>query len=99
MKNGWLLVTHLDDPQLRAKLVKASSDMPHVDLWARLQAQAAQVSEEAQVRQRGPRFSIFSGLRLLAPAFVLHGVVIWGATAMVLAEFLALTGWQGPQRS
>ncbi|MFN7980393.1 MAG: CoA pyrophosphatase [Vicinamibacterales bacterium] len=39
------------------------------------------------------------GIALVAPAFVLHGVVIWGATAMVLAEFLALTGWQGPQRS
>jgi 8-oxo-dGTP pyrophosphatase MutT (NUDIX family) len=31
------------------------------------------------------------------PAFALHGVEIWGATAMVLAEFLALLGWTGPQ--
>jgi 8-oxo-dGTP pyrophosphatase MutT (NUDIX family) len=30
------------------------------------------------------------------PAFALHGVEIWGATAMVLAEFLALLGWTGP---
>jgi 8-oxo-dGTP pyrophosphatase MutT (NUDIX family) len=30
------------------------------------------------------------------PAFALHGVEIWGATAMVLAEFLALFGWSGP---
>ena len=30
-----------------------------------------------------------------APAFQLAGVDIWGATAMVLAEFLVLLGWQG----
>jgi 8-oxo-dGTP pyrophosphatase MutT (NUDIX family) len=30
------------------------------------------------------------------PAFVLHDVEVWGATAMVIAEFLALFGWQGP---
>jgi 8-oxo-dGTP pyrophosphatase MutT (NUDIX family) len=30
------------------------------------------------------------------PAFLLHDAEIWGATAMVLAEFLALLGWQGP---
>ena len=27
------------------------------------------------------------------PAFHVHGFEIWGATAMVLAEFLALLGW------
>jgi 8-oxo-dGTP pyrophosphatase MutT (NUDIX family) len=32
------------------------------------------------------------------PAFVLHGVDVWGATAMVLAEFLALFGWLGPEQ-
>jgi len=30
------------------------------------------------------------------PAFMLHDAEIWGATAMVLAEFLALLGWKGP---
>jgi hypothetical protein len=30
------------------------------------------------------------------PAFAVHDVEIWGATAMVLAEFLALLGWKGP---
>src|SRR5437762_2493770 len=28
-----------------------------------------------------------------APAFVTHDVIIWGATAMVLGEFLTLLGW------
>jgi hypothetical protein len=30
---------------------------------------------------------------IIAPAFALYGVEIWGATAMVLAEFLTLVGW------
>lgn len=33
-------------------------------------------------------------LALVVPAFHLHGVEIWGATAMVLSEFLALLGWR-----
>jgi len=35
------------------------------------------------------------------PVFLVDGVEIWGATAMVLAEFLALLGWEGrlPHRS
>jgi 8-oxo-dGTP pyrophosphatase MutT (NUDIX family) len=33
---------------------------------------------------------------VLAPSFVVGDVVVWGATAMVLAEFLALVGWLGP---
>jgi hypothetical protein len=30
------------------------------------------------------------------PAFRVDDVEIWGATAMVLAEFLAVLGWRGP---
>lgn len=33
------------------------------------------------------------GVSVSIPAFHVHGVEIWGATAMVLAEFLALLGW------
>jgi len=33
------------------------------------------------------------GRRLTIPAFFVAGHEIWGATAMVLAEFLALLGW------
>jgi 8-oxo-dGTP pyrophosphatase MutT (NUDIX family) len=36
------------------------------------------------------------GRRIDFPAFAVHGVEIWGATAMVLAELLALVGWSGP---
>ena len=35
------------------------------------------------------------GRRLVVPAFFVAGHEIWGATAMVLAEFLALLGWPG----
>lgn len=34
-------------------------------------------------------------ITLDVPAFETHGVTIWGATAMVLAEFLTLAGWSG----
>ena len=33
------------------------------------------------------------GTRIEAPAFCVAGEEIWGATAMVLAEFLTLAGW------
>ena len=33
------------------------------------------------------------------PAFQFDDAEIWGATAMVLAEFLALLGWTGPSRA
>jgi 8-oxo-dGTP pyrophosphatase MutT (NUDIX family) len=33
------------------------------------------------------------GQRVVAPAFRIGGVDIWGATAMVLAEFLVVAGW------
>jgi 8-oxo-dGTP pyrophosphatase MutT (NUDIX family) len=37
------------------------------------------------------------GFMLSVPAFHIGGVEIWGATAMVLAEFLALLGWPDRQ--
>jgi 8-oxo-dGTP pyrophosphatase MutT (NUDIX family) len=35
------------------------------------------------------------GRRVTVPAFHVCGAEIWGATAMVLAEFLTLLGWKG----
>ncbi len=34
-----------------------------------------------------------------APAFLVEDAEVWGATAMVLAEFLTLLGWKGPDRA
>lgn len=39
---------------------------------------------------------IREGRTVGVPAFVVETAEIWGATAMVLAEFLALFGWRGP---
>ena len=39
------------------------------------------------------------GNEIVAPAFRIGDVEIWGATAMVLAEFLVLLGWPGPPPS
>ena len=39
---------------------------------------------------------IREGVALKVPAFHVDGVEIWGATAMILAEFLALLDWAGP---
>jgi hypothetical protein len=39
------------------------------------------------------------GRRLVAPAFRVGDSEIWGATAMVLAEFLSLLGWSGSLRT
>jgi 8-oxo-dGTP pyrophosphatase MutT (NUDIX family) len=36
------------------------------------------------------------GTRIVVPAFCVAGEEIWGATAMVLAEFLSLVGWTRP---
>ena len=36
------------------------------------------------------------GRAVTAPAFLVEDAEIWGATAMVLAEFLTLLGWKGP---
>jgi 8-oxo-dGTP pyrophosphatase MutT (NUDIX family) len=38
------------------------------------------------------------GVAITVPGFHLEGVEIWGATAMVLAEFLSLLGWSSPTR-
>jgi hypothetical protein len=36
------------------------------------------------------------GSRIIVPAFRVGDDEIWGATAMVLAEFLVVLGWTGP---
>ena len=37
------------------------------------------------------------GVSMIVPGFHVRGMEIWGATAMVLAEFLTLLGWNGRQ--
>lgn len=49
--------------------------MPHVDVWTRIQAEAAVISQDAQKRQTRPRINPFWGLRYFAPAFIVLIVV------------------------
>ncbi len=58
--------------------------MPHVDVWAKIQAEAGDISQAAEARTTRRRFTIFSGLQLLAPAFVV--LLVFGATLLNLAE-------------
>jgi 8-oxo-dGTP pyrophosphatase MutT (NUDIX family) len=52
-------------------------------------------------RRLQPVERIRDEIRLTVPAFHVEGEEIWGATAMVLAEFLTILDWPGPppQRS
>jgi 8-oxo-dGTP pyrophosphatase MutT (NUDIX family) len=36
------------------------------------------------------------GTSIVAPSFIVGELAIWGATAMVIAEYLQLLGWSGP---
>lgn len=56
----------------------------------------APVAELMDPARTGWRTMTREGWTLDFPAFLVGGVEIWGATAMVLAEFLALLGWKGP---
>jgi 8-oxo-dGTP pyrophosphatase MutT (NUDIX family) len=51
-------------------------------------ADPASLTRETLVRE---------GRTLEVPTLHAGGAAIWGATAMVLAEFLAMTGWSGPE--
>jgi len=48
-------------------------------------------------RTLGRRSVVREGRAIEIPSFLGAGVEIWGATAMVLAEFLVLLGWRGPK--
>lgn len=51
------------------------------------------MAPDCVVRTRRAR----EGVAMTVPGFHLEGVEIWGATAMVLAEFLSLLGWSSPK--
>lgn len=45
------------------------------------------------------RRMVRDSLTMDVPAFVTHDSAIWGATAMILAEFLTMAGWTPPPHS
>jgi 8-oxo-dGTP pyrophosphatase MutT (NUDIX family) len=44
----------------------------------------------------GRHVIVRDGRAIEVPSFMVDGLHVWGATAMVLAELLALVGWAGP---
>ncbi len=60
-----------------------------------LQVPVGTLLDPATVRWRPMRRGTVT---LDVPGFEVDEAVIWGATAMVLAEFLAVLGWTGPTR-
>src|SRR6202030_3507326 len=71
------------------------------DMQPRLSGADAEVAEILEVpvehllepSNLGEREHIHDGRPLIAPAFSVGGHEIWGATSMILAEFLSLLGW------
>jgi 8-oxo-dGTP pyrophosphatase MutT (NUDIX family) len=62
--------------------------------------EVAQILEISIAELTEPRNFAFNererdGVALLIPAFHVQGREIWGATAMILSEFLSLLGWAG----
>jgi 8-oxo-dGTP pyrophosphatase MutT (NUDIX family) len=57
-----------------------------------LEVSVAELFEPAR-RIRTSR--VRDGREIVVPAFQIAGAEIWGATAMVLSEFLVLVGWSG----
>lgn len=65
-------------------------------------AEVARILEVGLDQLLSPERVVWRSLRrggqsLTVPAFQVEGAEIWGATAMVLAEFLSVLGWVGPR--
>lgn len=57
------------------------------------------VDELTAPGQPRPHEVFRNGLPFMVPGFQVQGYGVWGATAMVLAEFLELLGWHPPEAS
>lgn len=93
-------LTPLDIPVSGFRLHPIVAATPEAPLLTPADSEVAQILEIAVhelldtanfVRTRRER----DGVRYLVPVFRVSGHDVWGATAMVLAEFLALLGWTG----
>jgi 8-oxo-dGTP pyrophosphatase MutT (NUDIX family) len=96
-------LTPLDIPVSGFRLHPIVGALPHRPTLTPSDGEVARILEVRladllQVRQVTENPRTRDGRTLLVPAFHLHGVEIWGATAMILAEFLVLLGWN-PERS
>ena len=76
--------------EARPTLTRADREVAHI-LEVPLDALLAPHTLVRTTRER-------DGVAIAVPAFQVDGREIWGATAMVLAEFLALLGWPEPSQ-
>jgi 8-oxo-dGTP pyrophosphatase MutT (NUDIX family) len=91
-------LTPLDIPVSGFRLhpiVAARSSLPalaahHGEVAAILEIDLDDLTDPAVLVERA---RVRDGVALTVPAFLVGGREIWGATAMVLAEFLTLLGW------
>ena len=88
--SGFRLYPVVGRTSARPQLTPADGEVAHI-LDVSLAALLDPSNARSADRQR-------DGIALRVPAFSVEGHEIWGATAMVLAEFLALLGWPGPPR-
>jgi 8-oxo-dGTP pyrophosphatase MutT (NUDIX family) len=96
-------LTPLDIPVSGFRLYPIVATMDTRPALARADAEVARILEVAVDDLRDHTFRVMTerhheGQRLDVPAFFIHGAEIWGATAMVLAEFLALLEPDGGPR-
>ena len=74
----------------RPRLVRADAEVAQI-----LEVSVDDLLQPASLTERE---RIRDGRSLVAPAFSVAGHEVWGATSMVLAEFLSLLGWSKFQR-
>jgi len=95
-------LTPLDIPVSGFRLHPVVAAMPHQPVLSASDAEVAailrvRIAELTDRRRFVESARERDGIPLIIPAFHVAGVEIWGATAMVLAEFLALLGWNRPE--
>lgn len=94
-------LTPLDIPVSGFRLYPIVAAMDTRPTLAPVDGEVARIIEVAVSELMDPARLVHSprerdGIAMRVPAFRLAGCEIWGATAMVLAEFLVLLGWDGP---
>ena len=88
--SGFRLYPVVGRTSARPRLTPADGEVAHI-----LDVSLAELLDPSNARSADRQRD---GIALRVPAFSVEGHEIWGATAMVLAEFLALLGWPGPPR-
>ena len=87
--SGFRLYPVVGTTDARPRLTPADGEVAHI-----LEVPLQELLDSSRTRWSN---RTRDGIALRVPAFCVSGHEIWGATAMVLAEFLTLLGWKGPK--